>query len=397
MPNTKPTYGPSLLSKLGFVPAVLPIRVDVETKRVLKRLATARGALAELKGTAGIVPNEGTLISTLSLQEAKDSSAIENIITTHDDLFRSDAKGHAFVSLAAKEVYNYVEALTSGYIRVQQTHLITCNDIIEIQSRLEQNRAGFRVLPGTELRNDSTGETVFIPTQSNDEIIRLMNNLEAFLNDEALSDLDPLIKMTIVHHQFETIHPFYDGNGRTGRIVNILYLVKEGLLNTPVLYLSRYINQHKAEYYRLLQAVRADKAWEEWVLFMLAGVEVTAIQTTKLIHEIRDLMQRHKMTIRGQLPKIYSQDLLNNIFNHPYSKISFVERDLGVTRVTATKYLEELCRIGIMDKLKVGRDNYYINIELVRLLTNVQTMWQADGVGSAAGVSTASGHIEGSA
>lgn len=358
----------------AYMPPLLPLSIDLETKTVLKKLASARGALAELKGAAGLVPNESILINTLSLQEAKDSSAIENIITTHDDLYRSDALAERFASLAAKEVFSYARAMREGFETVRKTGLITTNDILAMQATLERNKAGFRKLPGTALKNDKTGEVVFTPPQSHDDILKFMSNLEAFINDDGLTDLDPLIKMAIIHHQFETIHPFYDGNGRTGRILNILYLVKQDLLTTPVLYLSRYINQTKNEYYRLLQAVRTDDAWEEWLLYVLAGVEETAQQTTRLVHSIRSLMQAHKVQMREQLPRIYSQDLLNNIFSHPYSKIVFVERDLSVSRITATRYLDELTRIGMMQKLKIGRENYYVNRALMALLGNAQSV-----------------------
>lgn len=356
----------------AYVPQLLPLGVDLETRTVLKKLTTAHRALAELKGAAGLVPNEAILINTLSLQEAKDSSAIENIITTHDDLYRSDAVANRFASLAAKEVYNYALALRDGFQTVRTTGLITNRDILAIQATLEENQAGFRKLPGTALKNDRTGEVVFTPPQTYAEIVPLMTNLERFMNEPEMTDLDPLVRMAVIHHQFETIHPFYDGNGRTGRILNILYLVKEGLLGTPVLYLSRYINQNKADYYRLLQKVRTDNAWEEWVLYMLDGVEQMAGQTTRLVHRIRDLMLEHKARIRSELPRIYSQDLLNNIFSHPYSKIAFVERDLGVSRITATRYLDELARIGVMRKVKLGRDNYYMNTALLGLLGSVQ-------------------------
>lgn len=356
------------------VPPKLPLAQDLETKPVLKKLASAHRALAELKGAAGLVPNEAILINTLSLQEAKDSSAIENIVTTHDDLYRSDDVADRFASLAAKEVYAHARALREGFQTVRSTGLITVNDILAIQATLERNQAGFRKLPGTALKNDKTGEVVFTPPQSHDEIVSLMANLEAFINGAHELDLDPLVKMAVIHHQFETIHPFYDGNGRTGRILNILYLVKEGLLGTPVLYLSRYINQHKADYYRRLQAVRTDGAWQDWLIYMLDGVEQTAGQTTRLVHRIRDLMQAHKVRLRSERPKMYSQDLLNNMFSHPYSKIAFVERDLGVSRITATRYLDELTRIGLMRKLKVGRESYYMNIALLDLLGNVQSI-----------------------
>jgi Fic family protein len=357
---------------------ILPLNIDLETKPVLKKLAGAHRALAELKGTARLVPNEIILINTLSIQEAKDSSAIENIVTTHDELFKSDLSANQFASLAAKEVHSYGRALREGFQTVRKTGLITNNDILTIQATLEENRAGFRKLPGTELRNDITGATVFVPPQNVDDILKAMSNLEFFINDPAISPLDPLIKMAIIHHQFETIHPFYDGNGRTGRILNILYLVQQGLLGTPILYLSRYINQNKTDYYRLLQAVRDDGAWEAWVMYMLEGVEQTARQTIQLVHAIRDLMQSHKVKMRRDLPRIYSQDLLNTIFSHPYSKIAYVERDLGVKRLTATKYLDALTEIGLMAKMKIGRDSYYLNKELVELLGNVQALWQGD-------------------
>ncbi|MEI9986136.1 MAG: Fic family protein [Aliidongia sp.] len=363
--------------------AFLPLDIDLETKPVLKKLSGAHRALAELKGVAGLMPNEAILINTLSLQEAKDSSAIENIITTHDDLFRSDALANQFTSLAAKEVYNYARALREGFQTVRRTGLITNNDILMIQATLEGNRAGFRKLPGTALKNDQTGETVYTPPQNPNDIIELMRNLEAFVNDPELIDLDPLIKMAVIHHRFETIHPFYDGNGRTGRILNILYLVQQGLLGAPVLYLSRYINQTKQEYYRLLQEVRIAGSWQDWILYILQGVEETAGQTTVLVHAIRRLMQDTKVRIRSELPRIYSQDLLNNIFSHPYSKIALVEHDLNVSRITATRYLDELTRIGLMDKLKLGRESYYLNRTLVDLLANVQSLWTEGQVGSA--------------
>jgi Fic family protein len=358
----------------GHLPPLLPLSIDLETKPVLKKLATAHRALAELKGAAGLVPNEAILINTLSLQEAKDSSAIENIITTDDDLYRSDALAERFASVAAKEVYAYARALRDGFQTVRSTGLITTNNILAMQATLERNQAGFRRLPGTALKNDKTGEVVFTPPQSYDEILPLMANLERFMNGADTLDLDPLVKMAVIHHQFETIHPFYDGNGRTGRILNILYLVKEDLLVTPVLYLSRYINQNKADYYRLLQAVRTDGVWEEWLIFMLDGVERMAGQTTRLVHRIRELMLDHKVRLRSELPRIYSQDLLNNMFSHPYSKIAFVERDLGVSRITATRYLDELTRIGLMRKHKIGRESYYMNSALLDLLGNVQTV-----------------------
>ncbi len=350
--------------------SLLPFQRDVENKTILKKAAKAHQALAELKGAANAIPNESILINTLSLQEAKDSSAIENIVTTHDELFQSDFLTHDFKTLAAKEVYNYAKALQSGFTKVRKSKLLINSYIIEIQSELEENKAGYRKVPGTALKNDQTGEVVYTPPQHPEEIVDLMKNLEFFINDDELSDLDPLVKMAIIHHQFESIHPFYDGNGRTGRIINILYLVKQDLLKIPILYLSRYINENKATYYRLLQEVRDDDNWEDWILFMLEGVEQTSKQTILLIDGIKNEMLSFKKKMRIELPKIYSQDLLNNLFRHPYTKIEFVKNELNVSRITATRYLNELVRIGLLDKHKLGRDIYYINTALYTLLSN---------------------------
>lgn len=350
---------------------LLPYLGDIETRAVLKQLPKAHAALAELKGVAASMPNQTILVGTLSLQEAKDSSEIENIITTHDELYRSDAAKQFFVTHAAKEVHNYAQALRNGFEKVKTTGLLTLNDILDIQAGIEQNRAGLRKLPGTALKNDRTGETIYTPPQHPDDIEALMRNLEQFINQNDLCDWDPLTKMAIIHHQFESIHPFYDGNGRTGRIINILYLVQQGLQDVPVLYLSRYINRNKADYYRLLQSVRDTRQWEEWLLWMLAGIEQTAQQTTVLIKEIKTLMQQTKEKLRRELPKIYSQDLINNLFKHPYTKVEFVIEDLLVHRSTAVRYLDAMVEAQILDKQKLGKDNYYFNIALYRLLHGV--------------------------
>lgn len=348
----------------------LPLKQDVETKPVLKRVAAAHRRLAELKGVARTIPNEQILINTLTLQEAKDSSAIENIITTHDELFKAELFIESLTSPAAKEVQNYAHALRKGFESVRRNRILTDNHILEIQEILEQNKAGYRRVPGTELKNQRTGETVYTPPQDYDTISRSMQNLSVFINDDSLSDLDPLVKLAIVHHQFESIHPFYDGNGRTGRIINILYLVIKELLDLPVLYLSRYVIQEKAEYYRLLQNVRDEGDWESWVLFMLRGVEETAVQTIGLIEQMRGMMTDYKRRLRSELPKIYSQDLLNNLFRHPYTKIEFVQNELGVTRKTASQYLSQLVAKDYLKLLKIGRSNFYLNEPLFDLFIN---------------------------
>lgn len=335
------------------------------TGPVLKRLAAASRQLAELKGVVASIPHQGILINTLGLQEAKDSSEIENIVTTHDELFQSD--GLEGESPAAKGVLRYRQALRVGFDAVKRIGLLTNNHIIEIQAALECNNAGFRRLPGTALRN-SAGDTVYMPPQDYDTIVALMSDLERFINESELFDVDPLIKMALIHHQFESIHPFYDGNGRTGRLINVLYLVKEELLDIPVLYLSRHIVRTKTDYYRLLQAVRDDDAWEEWVIYMLTAVEQTARDAIVSINAIRELLLDTKHRIRAQY-RFYSQDLINNLFSHPYTKIQFVERDLKVSRLTATRYLEALVEGGFLEKRRVGRSNYYINTPLYAILT----------------------------
>jgi len=362
------------MKKQSEIIALLPFEHELESKPVLKKLATARAALSGLNGIAETIPNESILITTLALQEAKDSSAIENIVTTHDELYSSDGASRQFASMAAKEVYNYSFALQQGFEQVKTTGLLTGNDIIKLQAILEENDAGYRKLPGTALKNEQTGEVVYTPPQSHDEIQLLMTNLEQFMNDSSLSDVDPVIKMSIIHHQFESIHPFYDGNGRTGRIINILYLVKEGLLQLPILYLSRYINHNKGDYYRLLQQTRETKNWEPWILYMLDAVEKTAIQTMQIIRDIKNLMGRHKHQIRRDLKKIYSQDLINSLFRHPYTKIEYIKKDLGVARKTAARYLEQLCDIGLLHKNKIGKENYYFNDELIELLSRVNNL-----------------------
>jgi len=346
----------------------LPLQIDLETKQILKSLPSAHAALAELKGIASTIPNQNILINTLGLQEAKDSSAIENIITTHDDLYKSELNLDTIKPLNAKEVQNYISALKKGFELTSQSGLLTNRIILQIQEVLEENTAGFRKLPGTSLKNAATGETIYTPPQDFNDISRLMANLENFINDPVLSDLDPLIKMSIIHFQFESIHPFYDGNGRTGRIINILYLILEKLQTLPILYLSSYIIKHKSDYYRLLQEVRENNSWEEWVLFMIKGIEITSRETIDLIIKIRELMMTYKYRLRDNY-KFYSQDLLNNLFKHPYTKIEFVVNDLNVSRLTAANYLNKLAEDGLLKKEKLGTGNYYINEPLFELLT----------------------------
>ena len=350
----------------------LPLPYDLETKAVLKQLNKANKMLAELKGLATTIPNEQILISSLTLQEAKESSEVENIVTTQDDLYRASVSiNQELQSAATKEVLNYREALQHGFNLVRKRQLLTNNVIKEIQELLEYNRAGFRTVPGTALkRNDGT--IVYTPPQDANEIAEYMKNLERFINDDSMCDFDPLVKMAIIHHQFESIHPFYDGNGRTGRIINVLYIVQNRLLDLPILYLSRYITRNKAEYYRLIQAIRDknyDNAseWEEWILFMLRAVEETAFDTINLVKGIGKLMTDYKNILRPLFGKYYKHELLNNLFFHPYTKLEYFQRDMSISRQTASKYLDKIVSTGLLEKIKLGRENYYVNKGLMAL------------------------------
>ncbi len=264
-----------------FIPNELPLEIPI-SENMYKLLVTASRALSELRGIARTIPNRFILINALVLQEAKDSSEIENIITTHDELFLSQVD-KSKMAKATKEVQDYGKALQIGFWLISRDRLFRNSHILAIQKRLERNDAGFRRQSGTMLKIPSTGEIKHIPPQHYEDIVRLMSNLEQYINDDSMQDLDPLIKMAIIHYQFESIHPFYDGNGRSGRIINILYLVYKGLLDLPILYLSGYIVRHKAEYYELLQKVRDENAWEEWISYILKGVEYTSKTTTTTI------------------------------------------------------------------------------------------------------------------
>jgi Fic family protein len=350
----------------------LPPDVDLETKLILKAVARANRHLAELKGRAATIPNPGILIATLSLQEAKASSEIENIVTTQDELFQLSLFAEGPASAAAKEVALYRDALRLGFDRLRGGHgLLTNNLIIEMFRVLKGHGGGFRQTPGTALKNDATGEIVYVPPQDGADIIVHMTALESFINGTDEEGLDPLIKMALIHHQFESIHPFPDGNGRLGRIINVLYLVKAGLLDSPILYLSRYIIAHKNGYYSLLQSTRDTGNWEPWLLYMLDAVAETSQQTLQLIEGIKALMADYKSRIRSEHARIYSQDLLNNLFRHPYTRIDFMADDLKVSRQTAAKYLEQLTATGLLEKQVEGRNNYYVNQPLVELFLQV--------------------------
>ena len=347
----------------------LPPPGELESSAVLRALARAHRPLAELKGRAASMPNQAILIDTLTLQEAKASSEIENIVTTQDELFQADVLLDDRGSLTAKEVARYRDALKRGFDTLHQSQgLLTCNGMIEMFRVLKRTDEGFRVTPGTALKNDASGAIVYVPPQDPAEVLAAMSALERFINEDEPNDLDPLLKMAVIHHQFESIHPFTDGNGRIGRILNVLYLARVGLLEIPILYLSRYITSHKAQYYRLLQSVRDDADWEPWLLFMLEAVAVTARHTLDIVEGMRLLMADYKRRMREDSNVKYSQELLNNLFRHPYTRIEFVQTDLSVTRQTAARYLEQLAASGFVEKHQQGRHNYYINTPLIALL-----------------------------
>lgn len=358
-----------------YIIPTLPLPYDLETKEILRQVNRANRKLAELKGVAQTIPNEQILISSLTLQEAKDSSEVENIVTTQDDLYRAELNlKEAAINASTKEVLNYRQAMQKGFDLVRKNKLLTLNYIKQIQEVLEENKGGFRAGPGTTLQNQHK-EVVYTPPQSKVQIEQFMHNLELYINEPEMQDIDPLIKMAIIHHQFESIHPFLDGNGRTGRIIAILYLVINNLLDLPILYLSRYITHNKGEYYRLIQRVRDagennQSEWEEWILFILKGVEETAEETIRLIKGMSLLMAEYKNILRPLFGRQYKHELLNNLFYHPYTKIEFIQQDMLVQRKTATKYLDMIVETGLLEKVKIKHTNYYMNVRLIELFMN---------------------------
>lgn len=348
-------------SELPFLP---PDTSKTETVRILRQENKTIAAIAELKGIANIIPNQSILINAIVLQEAKDSSEIENIITTKDDLYKAVSSTITKLNPATKEVMFYREALYVGFQKIKQRGLLSINDIIEIQKILIQNDAGIRRTPGTALVNDKTNEVIYTPPQNYEAINMLLKNFVEYLNDEESS----LVKMAVLHYQFETIHPFYDGNGRTGRIVNILYLILKGYLDIPILYLSSYIIRNKAQYYELLLSVSKDNNWENWILYILSGIEQTAKETIVKIKKIRELLDSTIETVKTKASKIYSKELVETLFVNPYCKVEFITTSVNVERKAASRYLHQLEEIGILKSYKVVKENIFINVELIELL-----------------------------
>lgn len=344
---------------------LLPPKINF-TNTLFKKTIEANKALAELKGFAGLIPNQAIILNSLILREAKDSSEIENIVTTQDALYKAFSIDNEPLDPNVKEVLNYREALWSGFEVVKKKRLITIREIIKIQELLIGNNAGIRQQPGTALKNAKTGEVIYTPPFGKDVIEEKLKNLEQYINTE--DDVDPLIKMAIIHYQFESIHPFYDGNGRTGRIINVLYLILNELLDLPILYLSSYIINHKKHYYEGLDKVRTKNDWEGWILYMLDSIEQTSKSTINLIKSIKGLIDKEIENVKEKCPKIYSKELVESLFNQPYCRISTLESSLNITRFTASKYLKELEDIGLLKGEKMGRDMLYINKPLFALL-----------------------------
>ena len=343
----------------------LPPTVELETRAVLKRCIEARTALAELKQAAELIPNQRMLINTLPLLEAKDSSEIESIVTTTDLLFQHAQDGEHQADPATKEALRYRKALRNGYQSLADRPLCT-GTAVEICRTLKGVNMDIRRVPGTQLANDRTGEIIYTPPEGEDRLRDLLANWERFLHNE--TDLDPLVRMAIGHYQFEAIHPFTDGNGRTGRVLNTLFLIQEGLLNLPILYLSRYIIAHRADYYRLLFDVTRDNAWEPWLLYMLSAVEETARWTSAKIAAIRSLSEHTTQFVREQLPKTYSRELVDVIFEQPYCRISNVVDKQIAQRQAASRYLKELVAIGVLQEVQVGKEKLFIHPKLMQLL-----------------------------
>lgn len=349
----------------------LPPGVELETPAVLKATTRASRALAELKGRTHSIPNPTILLNTLALQEAKLSSEIENIFTTNDELYRGlSANGNGTdLSPHAKEVLHYRDALWHGMNAIRDRPFLSTNLALEIVNIIKENKPSIRNLPGTKLQNPNTKEVIYTPPEGEDLLRRKLANLERFSNDSS-SDLDPLVRAGVSHYQFEAIHPFFDGNGRTGRILIILQLVMHRLLDIPILFLSRFIIEHKAQYYRSLRAVTERGEWEPWLMYMLEAVEATAHGTTEKINGIRDLLAETLEKAKSDLPKsVFSKELIELIFEQPYCKIRFVEKAGIAKRLTATKYLRELEKAGFVVPTKRGTELIFINHRLWRLLT----------------------------
>jgi Fic family protein len=348
------------------LPLLPPFREKIETVKVLRQVVKSSVALAELKGLATTLPNPSILLNAVILKEARASSEIENVITTQDKLYQALSAKGIEVDPATKEVLRYREATLYGFNFIKQKGFLSTNAIISIQKILEENNAGIRKLPGTALRNAATNKIIYTPPDDYEICLSLMKNLENYLNEQ--DDISPLIKMAVQHYQFESIHPFYDGNGRTGRIINILHIILNDLLGSPILYLSEYIISNKSDYYRLLQEVRTKDKWEDWILYILKGVERTSHETITQIKAIQKLFISTQEKIKKEAPKVYDKELVEILFEHPYCKAEILTSRLKISRITASKYLKQLQDIGILKSRQVWKETLYVNTKLFELL-----------------------------
>ena len=346
---------------------LLPPKADLESKEILKKAIKANRSLAKLVGSGKQLPNQSILINSISLQEAKLSSEIENVLTTNDELYQAFASDKKITDANTKEVLHYQEALWEGFTLVKQRGILTTNLFVKLYNITKETDAGIRKLPGTKIANKITGEIIYTPPEGEGIILAKLKNLEEYVNLNS-DDIDPLIVMAVMHYQFEAIHPFVDGNGRTGRIINILYLVKHNLLEIPILYLSKYILDHKKAYYNGLRNVTEKGEWREWVFYILDAIEQTASYTQQKIDSIATLMEETESLLKKKAPDIYSKELLEVLFRQPYCKRKFLEDAGIVKKKTAGVYLGELERVGLLKSAKVGKEKLYINRDLYDIL-----------------------------
>lgn len=347
----------------------LPPNKNLETTAIFKATIKANKLLAELKGYCQTLPNPQMLLNTIVLQESKESNAIENIVTTQDELYKATLMGDGVKNQAAKEVLQYREAIYWGIDELKKNNLITTNLLVGLMQRLRGSQETIRKNTGTKLANPTNNQVVYTPPEGEAVIRDKLSKLEIFINDSEFSDLDPLIKTALIHYQFEAIHPFSDGNGRTGRILNILYLIQQELLGLPVLYLSGYIIQNKSDYYRLLREITENENWEEWVLFMINGISETSAMTLSKIHNILQLKENTINNAKEALKSSYSKELIDLLFSHPYIKIKVLEDNNIAKRQTASEYLQKLEKSGILLSIKIGKETYYINHKLIDILS----------------------------
>lgn len=347
----------------------LPPAVNLETPEIFKATIRANKLLAELKGFCQTLPNPELLLNTIVLQESKESSAIENIVTTQDELYKATLMGDKVKNQAAKEVLQYREAMYFGLDRLQENGIITTNLLVGIMQKLRNSSEGIRRNSGTKLSIPVTHQVVYTPPEGEALIGQKLFALEKFMNDPENNPLDPLIKMALIHYQFEAIHPFSDGNGRTGRILNILYLIQQEMIGMPVLYLSKYIIENKTDYYRLLREVTERNNWVEWVLFVVNGVSITSQNTLLKVKRILDLKATAENDLKAALGSSFTRELNDLLFSYPYIKIGVLQENGIAKRQTASQYLQKIENSGWLRSFKIGRDVYYINHNLIEILS----------------------------